>query len=92
MEAKHFIQLVCRNDMVLQPCRGVTAMNPEAPLESPSLFSEWGSWHIWSLAAGCSHELCPVLGMEQETITLYSQILLLPGLLRIPVALVLPTD
>lgn len=67
-------------------------MSPEAHLESPSLFSEWGSQYIWGLATGCSHELRPVLGTEQETITLRSQILLLPGLLHIPVALVLPID
>lgn len=67
-------------------------MCPEAPLGSPSLFSEWGSQHIWGLATVFSHELCPVLGMEQETITLCSQTLLLPGLLHITVELVLPID
>lgn len=65
-------------------------MSPEAPPESPSLFSEWVSQYIWGLTTGCFHEVCPVLAMEEETVTLCSQILLFPGLLYNPVALVLP--
>ena len=67
-------------------------MSCEAPLESPSVFSEWSSQLTWGLATGCSQELCPVLGTEQETTTLCSQVLLLPDLLQIPVVLVLVTD
>lgn len=63
-------------------------MSLKAPPESQGLCSEWGSQHIWNLATGCSHELCPVLGTEQETITLHRQILLLLGLLHITVVLV----
>lgn len=42
-------------------------MSHEALSESLNVFSEGGSQHI-GVVTGCSHELCPVLGTEQETL------------------------